>query len=65
MADKFLTVVVNQYSLLECITNNHDPHFCEHFWENLMPLLDMTLTFSTALQPQPDGIAEVTNYTME
>ena len=30
-----------------------------------MYLLNMTLTLSTALSPQTDGIAEVMNHTME
>ena len=65
VADKFLSMVVSQHGLPECITSNHDPRFCGHFWEELMSLLDMTLTFSMASHPQTDGMAEVTNHTME
>ena len=65
IADKFLSIVVSQHGLLEYITNDCDPCFCGHFWEELMSLLDMTLTFSTASHPQTDGMAEVTNHTME
>ena len=65
IADKFLSMVVSQHGLPECITSDHDPCFCGHFWEELMSLLDMTLTFSMALHPQTDGMAEVTNCTME
>ena len=65
IADSFLSMVVNQYRLKECITIDRDPHFCGHFWEELMSLLDMTLTFSIALQPQTDRMAEAMNCTME
>ena len=65
IADKFLSMVVSQHGFPECITSDHDPRFCGHFWEELMSLLDITLTFSTASHPQTDGIAEVMNHTME
>ena len=65
IADKFLSMVVSQHGLPECIMSDHDPRFCGHFWEELMSLLDMMLTFSTASHPQTDGMAEVTNHTME
>ena len=65
IADKFLSMVVSQHGLPECITSDHDPHFRGHFWEELMSLLDMMLTFSMASHPQTDGMAEVTNHTME
>ena len=65
MADKFLSTVVSQYGLPECIMSDHDCQFCGHFWDELMSLLDMTLTFSIASHPQTNGIAEVMNYTME
>ena len=58
-------MVASQHRLPECITGDHDPRFCRHFWEELMSLLDMALTFSMACHPQTDGIAEVTNHTME
>ena len=65
IADKFLNMVVSQHGLLECITSDYDPCFCGHFWDELISLLDMTLTFSMALHPQTDGMAEVMNHTME
>ena len=65
IADKFLSIVVSQHGLLECNTNNYDPCFCGHFWEESMSLLDMTLTFTMTLQPQTDGMAEVANHNME
>ena len=45
--------------------SDHDPHFYSHFWDKLISLLDMTLTFSMALHLQTDEIAEVTNHTIE
>ena len=65
VADKFLSTVVSQHGFPECIMSDRDPRFHGHFWEELMSLLDMTLTFSMALHPQTDGMAEVTNRTME
>ena len=64
-ADKLLSMVVSQHRLLECITGDHHPRFCGYFWEQLISLLDITLTFSMALHPQTDGMAKVTNCTME
>ena len=63
--DKFLSTVVGQYGLPECITNHCDPRFCGLFWDELISLLDMTLTFSMALHPQTDRIAEVMKHTIE
>ena len=63
--DKFLSTVVSQHRLPECITSDRDPRFRRHFWEELMSLLDMKLTFSMASHPQTDGMAEVTSCTME
>ena len=65
IADRFLSMVVSQHGLPECIMSNHDLHFHGHFWEELMSLLDTTLTFSMASHPQTDGMAEVTNHTIE
>ena len=65
IADKFLSMVVSQHRLPECIMSDHDPCFRGHFWEELMSLLDTILTFSMALHPQTDRMAEVTNHTME
>ena len=65
IANNFLSMVDSKHELLECITSNCDTCFCGHFWEELVSLLDMTLTFSMALHPQTDGVAEVTNSTME
>ena len=65
MANKFLNMVVGQHRLLECITSDCDPEFCGHFWDELISLLDITLTFSIAWHPQTDGIAELINHTIE
>ena len=65
VAEKFLSTVVHQHGLPECITSGCDPRFRGHFWEELMSLLDTTLTFSMASHPQTDGMAEVMNHTME
>ena len=65
VAEKFLSTVVSQHGLPEYIMSNHDPHFCSHFWEELISLLDMKLIFSMALHPQTDGMVEVKNHTIE
>ena len=65
IADKFLSRVVIQHALPECIMSNHDPRFCGHFWEELISLLDIMLTFSRASHPQTDGMTEVMNRIME
>ena len=65
MAEKFLSMVVSQHGLPECNMSDCDSHFHGYFWDELMSLLDMTFTFSMALHPQTDGMAEVINCTME
>ena len=65
MADKFLSIVISQHRLSECIISDCDPCFCVHFWDELMSLLDIRLTFIIASYPQTNGMAEVINYTME
>ena len=49
MASKFLSTVVSQKGLPEFITSDRDPQFCGHFWDELLSLLDITLTFNMAL----------------
>ena len=65
IADKFLRMVVSQHGFPELISSNHNPHFCAYFWEDLMFLLDTTLTFSMVSHSKTDGVAEVINHTME
>ena len=65
VSDKFLSIVVSQHRLLECIMSDHEPCYCGHFWDDLMSFLDITVTFSMALHPQTDGVAEVTNHNIE
>ena len=65
IADKFLSTVVSQHRLPECIISDYDPCFYGHFWDELISLLDITLIFSMALHPQTDGMAGVVNYTIE
>ena len=65
MADRFLSMVVSQYGLLECIMSDHDPYFYGYFWDELMSLRNMTLTFSIVLNLQTDGMVQVTSCTME
>ena len=57
IANKFLSIVGSQHGLLECIVSNHDPRFCGHFWDDLMSLLDIILTFSMDSHLQTDRMA--------
>ena len=45
--------------------SGHDPSFCGHLCDELISLLDTTLSFSMALHTQTDGMTEVTNHTIE
>ena len=65
IAGKFRSTIVSHHRLSNCTTSNHKPSFCAHFWDKLMSLLDITLTFSMASHPQIDRMAKVTNYTIE
>ena len=49
IADKFLSTVVSQHGLPEYIMSDCNPYFYGHFWDELMYLLDVILTFSMAL----------------
>ena len=51
LSDIFLSMVVNQHGLPECIISDYDPHFYNYFWDELISLLDRTLTLSMALYP--------------
>ena len=65
VVDKFLSIVVSQHRLLECIISDHDPHFHGHFCDELVFLLDITLTFRMVFHPQTNGMAKVINHTIE
>ena len=65
IANKFPSIVVSQHGLPECIMSYRYPHFHGHFWDELVSLLDMTLTFSMTLHPHTDRMAEVTSCTMK
>ena len=65
MADGFLSMVASKHILLDYITNGYNPRFCSDFWDELMSLLDMTLTFSTTMDLLTDRMDEVTNCTMK
>ena len=51
MVGKFLNMVVSQHGLQDCIIIDYDTQFLGHFWDELMSLLDTTLTFGMALYP--------------
>ena len=65
MADKFLSLLVSQHGFPEYITSDHDPRFCGHFWDELISLIDMILTFSMVSHPQTNRMVEVMDHTME
>ena len=65
VADKFLSTVDIQCRLPLCILSDHDPRLCGHYWDDLVSLVDQKPTFSIALHPQTDGIAQVTNHIID
>ena len=65
VAAKFFSCVVSVYGLPRSITSDRDPRFTGKFWRELMKQLHTNLHFSTAYHPQTDGMAEVTNRTLE
>ena len=64
VADKFLSIVVSQHGLPDCIMSDHYPCSFGHFWDKVMSLVDMTLTFSI-VSHQTNRMAEVTNHTTD
>ena len=45
--------------------SDYDPCFHGHLWDELMSLLDTTITLSIALYPQTMEITEVMNHIIE
>ena len=64
MTYKFPSKVASQHGYPTALQMAVTPNFVVTS-DELMSLLDTTLTFSIALYPQTNGITEVTNYTME
>ena len=65
VANAFFTRVVCMHGMPKCIISDRDSRFTGHFWRELMSLCSTSLAFSTAFHPQSDGMAEVTNRTIE
>ncbi|MBW0479462.1 hypothetical protein O181_019177 [Austropuccinia psidii MF-1] len=59
--NKFIATCV----VLKIIISDSDPKFTSEFWTNLYDMLRTKLAFSTAYNPQTDGLAERIIQTME
>ena len=65
VARAFFDAVVFKHGMPLTITSDRDARFTGDFWTSIMKELRTSLQFSTAYHPQTDGMAEVTNRTME
>ena len=65
VAKAFFADVVCHHGLPLTITSDRDARFTSKFWSELMAAHGTALHHSTAFHPQTDGMAEVTNRTME
>ena len=65
VARAFFNAVIFKHGMPLTITSDRDARFTGNFWTNIMKELRTSLQFSTAYHPQTDGMAEVTNHTME
>ena len=65
VASCFSAEVVSYYGLPATIISDRDPRFQGNFWKELIARLNTSPSFSIASHSQMNGMAEVTNYTME
>ncbi|MBW0541545.1 hypothetical protein O181_081260 [Austropuccinia psidii MF-1] len=57
--------VISQIGLFQNIISDRDPKFTSALWKNLHNLFGTKLSFSTAYQPQTNGLAERMIQTLE
>ncbi|MBW0533617.1 hypothetical protein O181_073332 [Austropuccinia psidii MF-1] len=61
----FWNNIISTCGVPKIIIGDRDPKFTSEFWTNLYDMLGTNLAFSTAYNPQPDGLAERMIQTME
>ncbi|MBW0502912.1 hypothetical protein O181_042627 [Austropuccinia psidii MF-1] len=61
----FWNNIISTCTVPKIIINDRDQKFTSEFWTNLYDMLGTKLAFSTAYQPQSDGLAEMMIQTME
>ncbi|MBW0475677.1 hypothetical protein O181_015392 [Austropuccinia psidii MF-1] len=57
--------IISTCGIPKIIISDRDPKFTSEFWTNLYDILGKKLAFSTAYNPQKDGLAERMIQTME
>ncbi|MBW0498635.1 hypothetical protein O181_038350 [Austropuccinia psidii MF-1] len=61
----FWNNIISTSGVTRSIISDRDPQSTSEFWTSLYEMLGTTLAFSTAYQPQTDGLAERVIQTME
>ncbi|MBW0587395.1 hypothetical protein O181_127110 [Austropuccinia psidii MF-1] len=61
----FWNNIISTCGVPQIIISDRDPKFTSEFWTNLYDILGNKLAFSTAYNPQTDGLAERMIQTME
>ncbi|MBW0565153.1 hypothetical protein O181_104868 [Austropuccinia psidii MF-1] len=57
--------VISHTGLIQNIISDRDPKFTSALWKNIHNLFGTKLSFSTAYNPQTDGLAEIIMQTLE
>lgn len=65
VAKAFFKEVVANHGLPRVLISDRDPRFTGQFWRTIMKTFNTKLHFTTAFHPQSDGLAEVSNRTLE
>ncbi|MBW0529245.1 hypothetical protein O181_068960 [Austropuccinia psidii MF-1] len=61
----FWNNMISTCGVPKIIISNRDPRFTSEIWTNMYDILGTRLAFSTAYNPQTDGLAERMIQTME
>jgi transposase InsO family protein len=63
--DLFIDKCYKLHGVPKVIVSDRDPRFVGKFWQSFMRKLNTKLNMSTARHPQPDGLTERVNETMQ